>query len=184
MGKFAVIDTETNWHDEVMSIGVVIAQEETFQPISVHYHILPEAAYIGGMFSHTLYIDTPVNPVICDRNTAISQLVGIFRGAGVRKIFAYNAGFDKKHLPELRDFTWYDIMALAAYRQYNPKIPSCADCYGTGRMKRGFGVEAMLRLLSGRQVYCETHNACHDAIDELEIMRLLGHPTSVYTPLK
>ena len=27
MEKFAVIDTETNWNDEVMSIGIVIADE-------------------------------------------------------------------------------------------------------------------------------------------------------------
>lgn len=27
--KFAVIDTETNWNDEVMSIGVVVADSET-----------------------------------------------------------------------------------------------------------------------------------------------------------
>ncbi len=28
MGKFAVIDTETNWHDQVMSIGTVVAEKE------------------------------------------------------------------------------------------------------------------------------------------------------------
>ena len=26
--KFAVIDTETNWNDQVMSIGIVVADEE------------------------------------------------------------------------------------------------------------------------------------------------------------
>ena len=44
MGKFAVIDTETNWADQVMSIGTVIADEDTFQPIAAKYHILPEDA--------------------------------------------------------------------------------------------------------------------------------------------
>ena len=35
----------------------------------------------------------------------------------------------------------------------------------------------MLRLLSGQESYRETHNALYDAMDELEIMRLLGlHP--------
>ena len=28
--KFAVIDTETNWNDEVMSIGVLIANSKNF----------------------------------------------------------------------------------------------------------------------------------------------------------
>ena len=31
MGKFAVIDTETNWVDQVMSIGTVIADSGTFE---------------------------------------------------------------------------------------------------------------------------------------------------------
>lgn len=30
MGSFAVIDTETNWEDEVMSIGCCIADADTF----------------------------------------------------------------------------------------------------------------------------------------------------------
>ena len=41
MEKFAVIDTETNWSDQVMSIGTLIADEDTFQLIDAKYHILP-----------------------------------------------------------------------------------------------------------------------------------------------
>lgn len=33
MSKFAVIDTETNWADQVMSIGTVIADCDTFKPV-------------------------------------------------------------------------------------------------------------------------------------------------------
>ena len=39
MGFFAVIDTETNWADQVMSIGTVIA-DDRFRPVEVKYHIL------------------------------------------------------------------------------------------------------------------------------------------------
>ncbi|MBR4290945.1 MAG: hypothetical protein IKT52_09950, partial [Oscillospiraceae bacterium] len=48
-----------------------------------------------------------------------------------------------------------------------------ADCCTTGRLKRGYGVEPMLRLLSGDCTYRETHNAVLDAVDELGIMRLM-----------
>ena len=99
-------------------------------------------------------------------------------------MFAYNASFDRNHLPELRDLDWYDIMRLAAYRQHNPSILADADCCSTGRLKRGYGVETMLRLLSGNRTYRETHNACFDAMEELDIMRLLGHPLTAYPPLK
>ena len=183
MGKFAVIDTETNWADQVMSIGTVIADADSFRPIEAKYHILPIECEIGVMYYDTLFIETPVKPILCTRAEAVADLRVWFHKHGIASIFAYNACFDRNHLPELRDFDWYDIMRLAAYRQYNPKIPANADCYSTGRLKRGYGVEAMLRLLSGSRTYRESHNAYFDAIDELEIMSLLGHHITKYLPL-
>lgn len=183
MGRFAVIDTETNWADQVMSIGTVIADADTFEAIDAKYHILPIACQIGGMYEATLFIETPVQPILCTRAEAISDLRKWFRLHEVRSVFAYNACFDRNHLPELRDFDWFDIMRLAAYRQHNPKIPVNADCCSTGRLKRGYGVEPMLRLLSGKSTYHESHNAFYDAMDELEIIRLLAHRLTDYAPL-
>ena len=183
MGKFAVIDTETNWADQVMSIGAVIANTDTFKLIESKYYILPMECRIGGMYYDTLFLETPVPPILCTRSEAIADLHSWFRQQGVGAIFAYNACFDRNHLPELRSFQWYDIMRLAAYRQYNAKIPADADCCSTGRLKRGYGVEAMLRLLSGKNTYHESHNAYFDALDELEITRLLGHSLDAYIQL-
>ena len=183
MGYFAVIDTETNWADQVMSMGTVIADADSFEIVAVKYHVLPKECEIGGMFSAALFPDIPYSPVLCSRQEAIAELKAWFSGFGITKIFAYNANFDKSHLPELKDYRWYDIMRLAAYRQYNPCIPDCADCFSTGRLKRGYGVEPMLRLLSGKVRYRETHNAVLDALDELSIMRLLGIPPEAYIPL-
>ena len=183
MGKFAVIDTETNWADQVMSIGTVIADADTFELIAAKYHILPIECEIGGMYESTLFIETPVQPILCTRAEAIADLRTWFQQHDVHSIFAYNACFDHNHLPELRDFNWYDIMRLAAYRQHNPKIPANADCCSTGRLKRGYGVEPMLRLLSGNRTYHESHNAFFDAMDELKIMCLLGHSIAGYIQL-
>ena len=180
MGRFAVIDTETNWADQVMSIGTVIADTDSFELIDAKYHILPIECQIGGMYESTLFIETPVEPILCTRAEAMEDLRAWFQSHGVRSIFAYNACFDRNHLPELRGYDWYDIMRLAAYRQHNPRIPANADCCSTGRLKRGYGVEAMLRLLSENHAYHESHNAFHDTLDELEIMRLLGHRLSEY----
>ena len=183
MAKFAVIDTETNWANQVMSIGTVIADTDTFEIIEAKYHILPVECQVGGMYENTLYNETPVQPILCTRQEAMHDLLSWFRQHGVRSIFAYNACFDRNHLPELREMDWFDIMRLAAYRQYNPKIPADADFCASGRLKRGYSVEDILRLLSGRRTYSESHNAFHDALDELEIMRLLGHPLTNYIPL-
>ena len=183
MGHFAIIDTETNWADQVMSIGTVIADSHSFKAVAVKYHVLPEECRIGGMFSDSLFLDVPCSPVLCAREEAIEELKRWFAGFGVGKLFAYNANFDRNHLPELRNYQWFDIMRLAAYRQYNPCIPDCADCFSTGRLKRGYGVEPMLRLLSGKTRYRETHNAVLDALDELSIMELLGIALEEYIPL-
>lgn len=49
-----------------------------------------------------------------------------------------------------------------------------ADCCKTGKLKRGYGVENIFRMLSKNEEYNETHNALLDAQDELKIMELLG----------
>ena len=183
MSYFAVIDTETNWIDQVMSIGTVIADSATFQPVDAKYHILPAYCEIGGMYSDALFIDTPAKPICCTRQAAMNDISAWCSKYGVTNIFAYNARFDKTHLPELGHLQWHDIMRLAAYRQYNPMIPAGAELCSTGRLKRGYGVEPMLQLLSGNRGYHETHNAIFDALDELEIMRLLGHPLEMYGPI-
>ena len=183
MEYFAVIDTETNWADQVMSIGVVVADGKTFAPVAAKYHILPREAEIGGMYYEALLLETPVKPGYAERQETMEELAAWLDGWGVTDIFAYNANFDRNHLPELRHLCWYDIMRLAAYRQTNPRIPADADLCSTGRLKRGYGVEPMLRLLSGQRGYHETHNALWDALDELKIMKLMGHPLEAYIPL-
>ena len=52
--RFAVIDTETNWKDEVMSIGVLIARCKNFERTDSRYYILPKAEKIGGMYSSSM----------------------------------------------------------------------------------------------------------------------------------
>ncbi len=180
MGSFAVIDTETNWDNRIMSIGTVVADAETFRILDVKYHVLTPEFRTGGMFGNVLFVDRRLAPRICTRKEAMEELNFWLKGHGVSSIFAYNAGFDKSHMPELGWFKWHDIMRMAAYRQFNPKIPCNAECCSTGRLKRGYGVEDMLRLLSGDQEYREIHNALCDAVDELQIMCLLGHRIDAY----
>ena len=127
------------------------------------------------------FLIASLHDAIC--SCAFSVCLSYFSQKAVTSLFAYNAGFDRNHLPELGHFSWFDIMRIAIYRQNNPKIPDWADCFSTGRMKRNYGVEPMLRLLSGNGNYRETHNALFDALDELEIIRLLEKPLRDYIPL-
>lgn len=177
--KFAVIDTETNWSDQVMSIGVVVADSETRKKADSIYYIIDPEYRRGGMYSNELRLEEK-GVRVAGRKRALKEIRQWLNTHGVEKLFAYNASFDKMHLPEFSGYEWYDIMRLASYRQYNKAIPDCADCYKTGRLKRGYGVESILQMLRKNCGYRETHNAVLDAEDELEIMQLLGHEINVY----
>lgn len=179
MDRFAVIDTETNWNDGVMSIGAVVADSETKEKVDSIYYIIDPEYRVGGMYSDELRLDEEAVRVT-NRKQALKEIKEWLNTYGVKKLFAYNASFDKNHLPEYSEFEWYDIMRLAAYRQYNSAIPASADCFRTGRLKRGYSVEDVLKMLRKNRRYSETHNAVLDAQDELEIMQLLGHEIREY----
>ena len=179
MDRFAVIDTETNWNDEVMSIGAVVADSETKKKVDSIYYIIDPEYRVGGMYFDELHLGEEAVRVT-NRKQALKEMKEWMNTYGVKKLFAYNASFDKNHLPEYSEFEWYDIMRLAAYRQYNSAIPASADCFRTGRLKRGYSVEDVLKMLRKNRRYSETHNAVLDAQDELEIMQLLGHEIREY----
>ncbi|GHU94632.1 hypothetical protein FACS1894208_06040 [Clostridia bacterium] len=181
--RFAVIDTETTWGDAVMSIGVAVGDSATFELIDKRYYILTPFKNHGGMYESALYIDGITPDVEGSREDVLRELAEFLDAHGAGVMFAYNAAFDYRHLPELAHLGWFDIMRLAAYRQHNRKIDECADCYKTGRLKRGYGVESIYRLLSGDRRYRERHNALTDAVDELRIMQMLEHELNKYVPL-
>jgi len=176
---FAVIDTETNWNNEVMSIGIAIADSQTFELKSTRYYILTPECNVGGMYSFVLEMKKLKVDMKNSRDNVISDIIQILRKYNIDSIFAYNATFDYNHLLELKEYKWFDIMRLAAYKQYNKALPAYADYCGTGRLKRNYGVEPIMRLLSGSRYY-EKHNALYDAVDELKIMELLSYGLDGY----
>ncbi len=173
MTKIAVVDTETTWNNVLMSVGIVIADASDYSMKDSRYYVLDPEYKQGGMYSDVIFLNQKEQDVVKSRSEAIKELDGWLKDAGVRQLYAYNANFDKNILTEFSKFKWYDIMRLAAYRQYNRAIPDKAECCGTGRLKRNYGVEQIRRMLSGDFGYCETHNALQDALDELDIMRML-----------
>lgn len=175
MGYIAVIDTETNWYQEVMSVGVVIANDNKYEKIDELYYVFDPEYKVGGMFQNVLGISGKHrDKYISSRKEAMKKIISLLQKYETVKIFAYNASFDKRLLNELSGFAWYDIIKIAAYKQYNDKIPDDIECCKTGRMKCNYGVEPMMRLISNDKFYNEKHNALRDARDELKIMKLLG----------
>ena len=180
MPKFAVIDTETTWTDEVMSIGAVVADSSDFSVIDSRYYLIDPHYRIGGMYSSVLHMRGTPREYTAARHEVVADMKLWLQTHSVNTIYAYNGSFDKKHLPEFRDFLWHDIMKIAAYKQYNDRIPDTMPCCKTGRLKTNYGVESIYRMLSGNRRYCEKHNGWYDALDELKIMEMLAYPLEVY----
>ena len=64
--KIAVIDTETNWKNVAMSVGIVIAEEGQYTALDNTYIIIEEAAKVGGMYSYALNLKGKT-PQLLDR---------------------------------------------------------------------------------------------------------------------
>ena len=181
-GYIAVIDTETNWDGDLMSIGVVIAHRESFCAAAERYYIITPECHVFSLYGFALGAYKPATR--CSRQEAVQDLRSFLDDYRVTDLFAYNARFDYQHTPELNDYIWHDIMRVAAYRQYNHSIPEDVACFSTGRLKSNYGVEPVLRWLLRDERYTETHNAMCDAKDELQIMALLDCPAEMYPSLQ
>ncbi len=175
----AVIDVETNWTDGVMSIGLAIANAETYHLEAQYYYEIDPDYKEDGMYSDSLF-PAGIDFEICSREDAIHAINEGLSHYKVLDLFAYNAPFDRRHLPELEQYNWYDIMRIAAYRQHNSNIPKKAPLHQTGRLKWGYDFESMYQLASKDRFYSEPHCAVLDAIDELHLMKMLGHPIEYY----
>lgn len=177
--KFAVIDTEKNQNNKIMSIGIVVADCKTKTEIDSVYYIIDPEYQKGGRHSDKLWIDEKT-AVIADIKQTLKEIKEWLKNYNVKKLFAYNAISDMKYFPRDFKYKWYDIMRLATYRQYNKAISSSADCFKTGKLKRGYGIENIMKMLSKNEEYCEAHNAFLDARNELKIMQLLECEISKY----
>ncbi len=175
----AVIDTETNWRDEVMSIGIAIADAGSFKCLDKKYYIIEPECLVGGYYSNVLNL-RGLSSINAGRDKTMEDIRKYLGKNNVTKIFAYNASFDYGHLPELSQFEWFDIMRIAAYRQFNRAIPDNLPCCKSGRLKSNYGVEPIMRLLTGDETYREMHNAVYDAVDELRIVELMGLTLDAY----
>ena len=175
---FAVIDTETTWSDRVMSLGAVIADSTTFEPVDRYYYVMSPEYAEGGIFSDRLFIveEEHVKKYEASRKEILDHFYKVLVTYGVTDIFAYNARFDYSHLPEFKKFNWIDIMRAASYRQYNKYITASMATGPAGKLAKGYGVQPIYRMVTGKEKYKEKHNGYYDAFDELTIMRKLEIP--------
>lgn len=180
---FAVIDTETNWYNEVMSVGIVIGDALGYGVKDKRYYVIHPECNAGGMYFDVLRAVDRAEITDCARTECIEDLVDLLSAYDIRDILAYNAPFDYKCLPELHKYVWRDILPVASNRRFNVKLPDNCEYFSTGLLRRGRGVENVMRLIYNRD-YCELHNALQDAIDELLLVKLIDRPLCDYAEYK
>ncbi len=181
MGEMiAVIDTETNFSDKLISVGMVAADASTYMVKDEYYGVFDPEYKSYAMYSHVIKYRGVNIDKVAPGNEIFADMKAFLEKNNVSRIFAYNAKFDHNHLREFHHFEWFDIMRLAAYRQFNDRITDDFECCKTGRLKCHYGVEDIYRLLSGNYGYREVHNALADARDELQIMKMLGRDITEY----
>lgn len=76
---FAVIDTETTWSDEVMSIGVAIADSVSFEPVDKRYYILTPQCNSGGMYSFVMNVKGVKVDLKDSRSVVINNLISTLK---------------------------------------------------------------------------------------------------------
>lgn len=182
--RIAVLDTETIYSGDLLSVGVVIAKTADLAQVDSLYIIFTPEYIYPAMYSSVLWHPRANEPYLCQRAAGVAKLGEFLQQHHVDSIFAYNAAFDRRLLPELSDYAWYDILKVAANRNYNSKIPACLECSKNGRLKRGYGVQPIYRYLADDPEYYEVHNALCDAEDELKIMQMLNCDLAVFKKAK
>lgn len=175
---YAVIDTETNYLNQVISIGIVIFTYKTYKIIQSLYYVIKPNYYTDGLYTSRLF-SKEIKEKITTYESALIEIQEIFKENNIKAIFAYNARFDYRYFPKLHIYPWIDIMVIAANKNYNDSLPEFAQYCKNGRLKSGYGVEPIYRYLSKRS-YFEVHNAFYDAVDELEIIKMLDKNIDVY----
>lgn len=178
--KIAVIDVETNSEQQLISVGVAVIDKETFSIIGEKYYVVDPEFKKEAIYSDALFCKDAGKYRKIDRNNLKIELQKLFEINNIKAIFAYNASYDYRFLDELKSYPWYDIQNIAAYKQHNKKIPADWRSYSTGRLKSGYGVEEMYRLLSDNFDFTESHNALLDAKCEANLVEMLGLPYDYY----
>ncbi|SFH91456.1 hypothetical protein SAMN04487830_11273 [Pseudobutyrivibrio sp. OR37] len=176
---FAVIDIETNFMDQVISLGVVIADKTNMHELWSGYYIVNSLYETPSMYGNMLFLENIKEPIIDSRPNIMAIIKNQLEAYGTDRLLAYCGKFDYDRLPELSNYSWCDIADIAAYKQYNEQIPNNISLCATGKIKKGFKVSDMMHYL-GEINYTETHNALGDALDELRMVKLLGLDISIY----
>nr|WP_233750257.1 AAA family ATPase [Mycoplasmopsis agalactiae] len=105
--NIAVIDVETNFFNEVVSIGVAIADKNNFKLVDQNYWLIGEREQSPSMYSNAYHIPElekyGIKDYVVDTyDEAIEKLIEFLDYYNISDWFSYTK-FDHRYLPELHD---------------------------------------------------------------------------------
>ena len=98
----------------------------------------------------------------------------------ITNIYTYNGIFIFKKLPGLKQYHWYDIIKVAAYKQYNYKLLDNLPFREDGRLLCNCSIKEIMQILTKTYFYYTDH-ALYDTFDIARIMSLINLPIEQYS---
>lgn len=169
----AVLRTMTNSEGSLCAVGVVITNTADWRPIAEYRYVIAPEAETADQDVLFLPVEKDCICTSCRSEHLLFRLKQMLSEEKVQYIVSYGSSA-RFFLPGI-DLPWLDIQNVSAYRKYNPFIPKKAKLYRNGRMKSGYGMEAMMRIVTGDKSYIRTGNPVRDCEADLCILERI-HP--------
>jgi hypothetical protein len=178
----AIIDTKTNYIDNAISVGVAIVNTNNWQLQQAQYYLISPELINNHQYDNLniAHVYKSYFGQLSDVENHIRKLLSDYN---VTNIYAYNATFVFQSLPGLQLYFWYDIMKIAAYKQYNKYLPQNIEYLENGRIKYGYGIKNIMEYLT-QTYFFYTNHALYDVLDEIRIMKMLELNIEEYNQAK
>lgn len=175
----AIIDAKLNFIDEIISIGIAIVDAKTFEIKTAEYFLVPEELIIDGFNNGNITIAHTYQTYFGAHKDIENHIRKLLNQYNITNIYTFNGKFIYSKLTGLQKYHWYDIMKVAAYKQYNYKLPDNLMFNDQGRLLYKCNIKDLMEILTKTYFYYTNH-ALYDVLDETKMMKLLDLNINVY----
>ena len=175
----AIIDAKLNFIDEIISIGIAIVDAKTFKVKTAEYFLVPEELIIDGFNNDNITIAHTYQTYFGAHKDIENHIRKLLNQYNITNIYTFNGKFIYRKLAGLQKYHWYDIIKVAAYKQYNYKLPDNLMFNDQGRLLYKCNIKDLMEILTKTYFYYTNH-ALYDTLDIARMMSLIDLPIEQY----
>ena len=175
----AILDAKTNFIDNIISIGVSIVNAKTFEVKTAEYFLIPEELIVDGLNNNNVNIHHIYKTYFGAQKDVENHIRKLLNQYGITNIYTFNGKFIYKQLTGLQNYHWYDIIKVAAHKQYNYKLPDNLMFNDQGRLLYKCNIKDLMEILTKTYFYYTNH-ALYDTLDIARIMKIVDLNINVY----